>query len=71
MLVHTELERDFEPSIVEGKESRLKVSDRLTYEEMKQIDQLMAEFGGLRIGQPEVTTAAKIIIETRSAYPIS
>ena len=33
MLVHTESELDFGPSIVEGKESRLKVSDRLTNEE--------------------------------------
>ena len=32
-VVHTESELDFGPSIVEGKESRLKVSDRLTNEE--------------------------------------
>ena len=52
MLVHTESELDFSPSIVEGKESRLKISDRLTNEEKKQIDQLMTEFGRLMLGQP-------------------
>ena len=35
MLVHTESELDFRPSIVKVKESRLKVSDRLTNEEKK------------------------------------
>ena len=33
MLVLTESELDFGPSIVEGKESRFKVSNRLTNEE--------------------------------------
>ena len=47
------------------------VSDRLTNEEKKQIDQLMIEFGGLMQGQPELTRAAEISIETGSAYPIS
>ena len=70
MLVHTESELDFGPSIV-GRESRLKVSDRLTNEEKKQIDQLMTELGRLMLDQPGVTTAAEISIETGSAYPIS
>ena len=67
MLVHTELELDFRPSIVEGKESRFKVGDRLINEEKKQIDQLMTEFGGLMLGQPGMTKAAEISIENGSA----
>ena len=70
MFVYTESELDFGPSI-EEKGSRPIVSDRLTNEEKKQIDQLMIEFGGLMQGQPRLTRAAEISIETGSAYPIS
>ena len=69
MFVYTESELDFGPSI-EEKGSRPIVSDRLTNEK-KQIDQLMIEFGGLMQGQPGLTRAAEISIETGSAHPIS
>ena len=70
MFVYTESKLDFGPSI-EEKGSRPIVSDRLTNEEKKQIDQLMIEFRGLMQGQPGLTRAAEISIETGSAYPIS
>ena len=71
MLVHIELELDFGPSRIYEKESRLKVRDKIKYEEKKQIDQLMTEFQGLIRDQPEVTVVAQTSIETGSAYPFS
>ena len=68
MLVHTESELDFGPSIVEGKKSRLKISDRLTNEEKKQIDQLMTEFGRLMLGQP-VDDAVRELLELGIVRP--